>query len=776
MMEKYKFYVGKGLGAEDGRITAADEFVMSCVLFYPVCEGGGIRLKDAAYEYTYAFYSHRRPQEYIYTYAYQPEQNWSEYCRGLSGLDSGFTDRAVRFAKDGYVRISIRRKDGGELLEEDAEKASGIFEIQPLEVENVGIKNIGIKNKEFITGFCGRPDVRREIRETVKTIREKRTEGTYVFTLLTDTHYVVNGIWEDTLSALQAVWREEKPDAVIHLGDLADGMLDKESCRYYAHKVLDGLKESGAPFYLTVGNHDTNYFGGNPQALSEEEIYDYYLEDIQAAGNRKNQLWYYEDFTEGKLRCLFLHSFDYREKLRYGFPEAEIAWVEETLAELPQDWKVLVFSHDAPLARLDYWAKEIRNGGRLLQSIEKWHMQQGERVMAFVHGHTHADYIYREACFPIVSVGCSKCEYFTDKKPEGAVTARREPDTVSQELWDTMLVNPKEGRLELVRFGAGEDRVVLPGGRLPLETETDNSAFDREKISGRSVKIWAHRGASGYAPENTLEAFRMAAEMGADGVELDVQFTKDRQLVVIHDETINRVSNGQGKVADYTLEQLRKFCCNRTHPEYKEAVIPTLAEVLDLLKPTDMTINIELKTGVTFYEGIEDRVLRLVEEKGMENRVIYSSFNHASVMRIKKIKPEAEAGFLYADGTLDMPEYAKKHGIEALHPSLYNMQYPELIKECRENGVRLHVWTVNAKADMKRMADAGVDAIITNYPDVAYEVIHGEKAPQREQTEMAAKKHDGNKNMILHAAGLTYAKVRRVFVKIDAAVQKAAGK
>ena len=83
------------------------------------------------------------------------------------------------------------------------------------------------------------------------------------------------------------------------------------------------------------------------------------------------------------------------------------------------------------------------------------------------------------------------------------------------------------------------------------------------------TEIWAHRGASGYAPENTLEAFQMAIEMGADGIELDVQFTKDRQLVVIHDEIIDRVSDGHGRVVDYTLEELRHFTFTKTHPEYQ---------------------------------------------------------------------------------------------------------------------------------------------------------------------------------------------------------------
>jgi len=109
------------------------------------------------------------------------------------------------------------------------------------------------------------------------------------------------------------------------------------------------------------------------------------------------------------------------------------------------------------------------------------------------------------------------------------------------------------------------------------------------------LKVWAHRGASGYAPENTLPAFALAVEQGADGVELDIQLTKDGQIVVIHDETIDRVSNGSGWVKDYTLSQLKKFNFNKTFPEYGFVTIPTLEEVYDLLKDTGLTVNVELK-------------------------------------------------------------------------------------------------------------------------------------------------------------------------------------
>ncbi len=125
------------------------------------------------------------------------------------------------------------------------------------------------------------------------------------------------------------------------------------------------------------------------------------------------------------------------------------------------------------------------------------------------------------------------------------------------------------------------------------------------------TKIWAHRGASGHAPENTLEAFELAVRQGADGVELDVQLTRDGELVVIHDEEVDRVSGVKGFVKDFTLAELKKLNVNRPCPKYENVRIPTLREVYELLRPSGLEINVELKTGIFFYSGIEEKVLEL---------------------------------------------------------------------------------------------------------------------------------------------------------------------
>lgn len=235
--------------------------------------------------------------------------------------------------------------------------------------------------------------------------------------------------------------------------------------------------------------------------------------------------------------------------------------------------------------------------------------------------------------------------------------------------------------------------------------------------------VWGHRGASGYAPENTLPAFRMAAEMDADGVELDVQLTADGAIVVCHDEQVDRTSDGHGLIRDYTLSELKRMDFSYGKSGYAGVTIPTLAEVLDLLKPTGLTVNIELKTGIFFYPGIEKKVLSLVQEKGWKDRVLYSSFNHETLRTIRRLDPEAKTGVLYADGLVDAVPYGRMLGAGALHPALYNLQYPGFLEACRESGMNIHVWTVNEEPDIRYCIRAGVQAVITNYPDRAVGII-----------------------------------------------------
>ena len=237
------------------------------------------------------------------------------------------------------------------------------------------------------------------------------------------------------------------------------------------------------------------------------------------------------------------------------------------------------------------------------------------------------------------------------------------------------------------------------------------------------TKIFAHRGASGYAPENTLEAFALAITQGADGIELDVQLTKDGIPVVIHDETIDRVTEKTGWVKDYTLNELKELTVlGNKFPEYSSSKIPTLEEVLDAVKASGILVNIELKTGIYWYPKIEQKVADLVKASGMKDKVIYSSFNHYSIQQIKKIVPDAETAYLYSDVILNVEDYAENTGVDGLHPAVYHMKMADFLKEYLDSGLNVRVWTVNEKEDMEWLIRAGVTAIITNYPDKAVQI------------------------------------------------------
>lgn len=244
----------------------------------------------------------------------------------------------------------------------------------------------------------------------------------------------------------------------------------------------------------------------------------------------------------------------------------------------------------------------------------------------------------------------------------------------------------------------------------------------KEQGEDQMTKVFAHRGASGYAPENTLEAFALAGEQGAQGIELDVQLTKDGEVVVIHDETIDRVSTGKGAVRDYTLEELRRFSFHNHKKEYEGVQIPTLREVLEQVKPGGMEVNIELKTGIYWYPGLEEKTVELVKAAGMENRVIYSSFNHYSVQKILELGAEAETAYLYSDVLLNVENYAKNTGVCGLHPAVYHLKMADFLESYRRSGLKVRVWTVNDEADMRQFIEKDLEAVITNYPDRALRV------------------------------------------------------
>ncbi|MHD0316554.1 glycerophosphodiester phosphodiesterase [Fusobacterium sp. THCT1E2] len=237
------------------------------------------------------------------------------------------------------------------------------------------------------------------------------------------------------------------------------------------------------------------------------------------------------------------------------------------------------------------------------------------------------------------------------------------------------------------------------------------------------TKNFAHRGFSGKYPENTMLAFKKAIEAGADGIELDVQLTKDGEIVIIHDETIDRTTDGKGLVADYSYEELCSFDASFIyHGQMGFNKIPTLREYLELVKDKNIITNIELKTGILEYLGIEEKVWNLIQEYKVEDKVIISSFNHYSILRMKNIAPNLKYGLLSETWLINAGKYTHELDIQCYHPVHYNL-VPEVIDEIKKYGIEINTYTVNKEKDMRYLIEKGIDIIIGNFPDLAGKII-----------------------------------------------------
>lgn len=233
--------------------------------------------------------------------------------------------------------------------------------------------------------------------------------------------------------------------------------------------------------------------------------------------------------------------------------------------------------------------------------------------------------------------------------------------------------------------------------------------------------IFAHRGASAYAPENTLPAFELAADMNAFGVELDVHLTKDGQIVVTHDGEISRVSNGSGKISEMTLDELRAYSFAAGFADkYDKVEIPTLEQVYQLLGPRGLYVNVEIKaSGRDFVRQVHDCAIAC----GMKDKVIYSSFNHFNLTDMLEYDADAFVAPLYGAEIVKPADYAKLFGAKAIHPH-YNqiLTHPDIADRARELGVRIHPWTVDNPDAIRKLCEMDIGAIITNKPDVALEI------------------------------------------------------
>lgn len=265
--------------------------------------------------------------------------------------------------------------------------------------------------------------------------------------------------------------------------------------------------------------------------------------------------------------------------------------------------------------------------------------------------------------------------------------------------------------------------------------------------------ILGHRGASAYAPENTLAAFNRAFELGADGIELDVALTKDGAPIVLHDDTVDRTSNGKGFVSEMTVGEIQKLDAGSWFDaKYRGEKFPTLDQVLDAV-PKDKLINIELKTRALRSwppnpiptnaaqkmqialqmltrlqepSQLEKTIVRVVEQARAEKRVIISSFNPIALYRVMKLNPALPRGLLYFR---ELPFFLGRAWLRplvrphALHPRNTTLT-PALARWAHERGYPINTWTVDDADETRRLVSLGVHAIITNKPDVLREALN----------------------------------------------------
>lgn len=258
---------------------------------------------------------------------------------------------------------------------------------------------------------------------------------------------------------------------------------------------------------------------------------------------------------------------------------------------------------------------------------------------------------------------------------------------------------------------------------------------------------FAHRGASYEAPENTLAAFLLAAELGADGIEFDVQFSADGQLVVIHDFNLDKTTDGQGPVAHKTLAELQALDAGAWFdPIFAGQRIPTLQGVIDAVGQR-LLLNIELKTASLRDDGLAAAVVQAIEDNRLQDRVVVSSFNPLAVRRVKQLNPWIAVGLLYAPGLpifLRRPWLRSLLKLDALHPH-YSLVDARFVAKTRRAGQRVHVWTAVEPGEMWQLMRLGVDLIITSRPDLLREVLRAGRGRWRvgAQRQLAAPAQKG---------------------------------
>lgn len=245
-------------------------------------------------------------------------------------------------------------------------------------------------------------------------------------------------------------------------------------------------------------------------------------------------------------------------------------------------------------------------------------------------------------------------------------------------------------------------------------------------------KVISHRGANRQAPQNTIPAFEKSLEIGVDGFETDVHATADGVPVICHNYSIDETSDGKGKIASMTLEELRKYDFGSYfHDEFKGTPIPTLEDFLVLCENADIEIiNIELKPPENGESGLPEKTISAVKERGLFDKLLISSFSAALLIESKRIDPACKTGFLYSPAQkiayqrmlFGYVEFAKAIKADYLHP-YFSVVTRKYVENLHKNGIGVNVWTVDKPETVDKMLSYGADGIITNVPEVVKALV-----------------------------------------------------
>ncbi|WP_404455625.1 glycerophosphodiester phosphodiesterase [Virgibacillus necropolis] len=234
------------------------------------------------------------------------------------------------------------------------------------------------------------------------------------------------------------------------------------------------------------------------------------------------------------------------------------------------------------------------------------------------------------------------------------------------------------------------------------------------------VLNFAHRGSLTEAPENTVPAFEKAIKHGTEGIELDVQLTKDNKLVVCHDHKFTKYNKDvKGRIRDFTLEEIRQIDVgSKFSTEFKGVTLPTLEEVLEIC-PSDVKLNVEIKNIPVIYPGIEEILLDCLRSYDRLDNLVISSFDHVALEKIQQLAPDVELGMLFYYRILRAWDYAKNSGlnISSIHPNnVYTDR--EFVENCKQLGYKVYPYTVNSKKRYEELVGYGVDGVFSNNPEI----------------------------------------------------------